>query len=305
MTKKIQSILPVLQCILATALWGSLYPCVKIAYSEFGIDATSIPSLLLFAGIEFSICGMVICAFSLFKKNGLKQLALPYKKFPFHMLAIMLVGLVMHYSFTYIGLSMVDSGKTALLKNLAVVLFICSSSIFIKDDRFTVGKLLGAILGIFGIIVMNTVSLRISFDLGSILILAASFCTVFSGVLSKKIISELNPVAMIGINQFIGGSILFILGLISGGKITIITLNGVLTLAFMCLASLSAYCIWNINVKKNDLSKMFILKFTEPLFATFFSFVIHGENVMNIKYLISVLCTILAIKVSTYERNER
>ena len=63
--------------------------------------------------------------------------------------------------------------------------------------------------------------------------------------------------------------------------------------------------VWNINVKKNDLSKMFILKFTEPLFATFFSFVIHGENVMNIKYLISVLCTILAIKVSTYERNER
>ena len=126
-----------------------------------------------------------------------------------------------------------------------------------------------------------------------------------SSVLSKKIISELNPVAMIGINQFIGGSILLILGLISGGKITIITLNGVLTLAFMCLASLSAYCIWNINVKKNDLSKMFILKFTEPLFATFFSFVIHGENVMNIKYLISVLCTILAIKVSTYERNER
>ena len=294
--------MPVLQCLLATALWGSLYPCIKIAYGEFGIDSTSIPNLLLFAGIEFSICGLIICIFYLFRENGFKQLAHAYKKFPYHMIATMIIGLVLHYSFTYIGLSMVDGGKTALLKNLAVVLFICSSSVFIKNDKFTVGKLLGAIFGITGIIVMNADSLHISFDLGSILILAASFCTVISSIISKKIIKHLDPITITGTNQFIGGIVMLVIGVTMGGKIDTITVEGIFVFAYACIASLSAYCIWNVYLKKTDLSKMFILKFMEPLFAALFSFIILQEDVLNIKYLIAILCTILAIKVSSFEK---
>ena len=44
---------PYIVCICAIfccLLWGSAFPCVKIGYSLFEIDRSSVPSLMLFAG---------------------------------------------------------------------------------------------------------------------------------------------------------------------------------------------------------------------------------------------------------------
>ena len=46
--------------LLVMALWGSLFPFIKIGYKAFCIDATDIPSILMFAGTRFTICGVVI-----------------------------------------------------------------------------------------------------------------------------------------------------------------------------------------------------------------------------------------------------
>ena len=55
--------------LLIMALWGSLYPCIKIGYSAFSINATDIPSILMFAGTRFTLCGLIICIVAMLKKD--------------------------------------------------------------------------------------------------------------------------------------------------------------------------------------------------------------------------------------------
>ena len=57
---------------------------------------------------------------------------------------------------------------------------------FFKEDKLTVKKLIGVLMGFVGIIAINANAGGISFNIGDALIIAASFCNVFSNVISKK-----------------------------------------------------------------------------------------------------------------------
>lgn len=39
------------------ALWGSLFPMVKLGYRAFQVDTAFVPDILLFAGLRFTVCG--------------------------------------------------------------------------------------------------------------------------------------------------------------------------------------------------------------------------------------------------------
>ena len=93
-------------------------------------------------------------------------------------------AIVLHYAFTYTGLQLTDSSKTALIKQVGALFYVCFSFLFIKEDHPTVKKILAAAVGFLGIITLNISSEGFSFSLGDLLILCASFCTVFSNVIS-------------------------------------------------------------------------------------------------------------------------
>ena len=40
-------------------LWGSAFPCVKIGYELFRMDTDHIPTLLLYAGLRFTLAGVL------------------------------------------------------------------------------------------------------------------------------------------------------------------------------------------------------------------------------------------------------
>lgn len=46
--------------LLVMALWGSLFPFVKIGYSAFNINPASVPDVLMFAAIRFVVCGIIV-----------------------------------------------------------------------------------------------------------------------------------------------------------------------------------------------------------------------------------------------------
>ena len=51
-------------------------------------------------------------------------------------------------------------------------------------------------------------------------------------------------------------------------------------------------------VKKGELSKLFIIKFAEPVFACIFSALVIGENVLKIQYLVGFLLICFGILLS-------
>ena len=74
--------------------------------------------ILLFAGIRFTVCGLLISAWAF--ANQRTAFAQAKKSVP----SVLLVGLfaiILHYSFTYLGLSITEGSKTAILKQLCQI----------------------------------------------------------------------------------------------------------------------------------------------------------------------------------------
>ena len=293
-----------LLALLVMALWGSLFPFIKIGYDAFNVDTSSPADILVFAGIRFILCGAVVIALSIIKKETLVK---PKAKSIISISAMGFFGIVLHYAFTYLGLSMADSSKTALLKQLGALLYVCFAFLFIKEEKFSFYKIIGAILGFCGIIAINAGGGSLSLSMGDWLIIFASVSLVVSNIMSKRSVSGNSPFWVMAISQFSGGIILFLVGIIMGGKIPNITPWAALVFTYICAASIVAYVLWFFLQKSADLSNLFIIKFAEPLFAALFGAVLLGEDIFKIQYLLSFVLIssgiMLANKKKTNEKD--
>jgi len=286
--------------LLVMALWGLLFSLVKLGYQAFGL--TGIGDILTFAGFRFFICGIVITGFALVRSpesfNGQLQ------NIP-RIFAIGLFSVVLHYGFSYIGLNLTGSGKTAILKQLGAVFFICFSHLFFKDDKLTGKKLIALLLGVLGIVAINLRPEGLRFQLGDILIILASFCTVIANVISKKAPPNTPPIVLTGISQLFGGVLLLIAGICANGSIlAVIPQTSDQFAVFLPLIATScvSYCLWFAVVQKEDLSRLFIIKFTEPIFAAIFGWLLLGEDIFNLNYAAAFLLISAGITVGNWKK---
>ena len=161
--------------ILVMILWGMLFPTVKLGYKVFGIE--TIAEVLAFAGFRFLVCGAVITVFAAIRMpkdfRGLKSAW-------WQVLLAGVFAIILHYACTYVGLRTTDGSKTAILKQLGAVFYICFAALFFPEDRLTLPKVGGLALGILGIFAINTNLSGFHFQIGDLLILGASFCTVMN-----------------------------------------------------------------------------------------------------------------------------
>ena len=268
-------------------LWGSLFPFIKIGYEAFSIDQESVPDILVFAAMRFTVCGIIVCLIGAARKA---PFAADSKRGILWIIISGMFSIVLHYAFTYIGLTMTDSSKTALLKQLGALFYICFAFLFIKNERLSKYKFIGGIVGFLGIIAINFTGAGISFEVGDILIILASVCSVIATVLSKKCVEENNsPFWIVGISQLVGGAILFAAGIIMGGKIPTFTPLALLVFAYICASSIIAYVLFSVAQKYASNSALFIIKFAEPLFACVFGAILLGENIFNLQYLLAFI----------------
>ena len=54
--------------LLTMLLWGSLFPTVKLGFIAFSVVSTA--DILLFAGVRFLICGVIITGFAPWRDKG-------------------------------------------------------------------------------------------------------------------------------------------------------------------------------------------------------------------------------------------
>ena len=274
-------------------LWGSLFPMVKLGFAAFQVE--SVGDILLFAGIRFTLCGGVIWAFALCKKQT------PFDKVKNSLVPIFLSGafaIILHYAFTYIGLTTTASSKTAIEKQIGVLFYVLFSALFFKEDRLNIFKFIGVSLGFFGIVAINISGGGLHFQVGDALIILASFCTVFSNVISKKVFKKVDPITATGYSQLFGGVVLLLIGLLAGGKVQMAWDKSLWIFAYICFASIVSYCVWYMVLKQSNLSNLFIIKFAEPMFSCLLGALILSENIFKWQYLISFLLIAAGIVIS-------
>lgn len=142
MTKKKE----IAYAIIVMLLWGTLFPVIKYGYGQYSIN--SIGDILFFAGARFTICGSAICVYSFIRD---KKFLETIKNSLIPVLLTGLFAIILHYSFTYSALKLTDSSKTAILKQVGVLFYVCFSFIFFKEDKVTSKKLLELLLDFWGL----------------------------------------------------------------------------------------------------------------------------------------------------------
>lgn len=290
--KKTGTLKSLLLPLFVVLLWGSLYPMIKVSYSAFNVNTSSVADVLMFAATRFVVSGSAICIIALLKKE---KISAPITKNVFKVVIIGVIAVFLHYSFVYVGTTITDSSKTALIKQLGTLLYVCFAFLFIKDEKFSKYKIIGALVGFTGIIAINWTGKNFSFSTGDILIIGASVCTVASSVLSKFTTNSCSSYWMTGISQLSGGILLLITAIIMGGQVPVFTPKATLVFAYICAASIIGYLIWYNTMKTVSVSRLFIIKFAEPLFACIFSAILLGENIFKIQYLVAFILISLGI----------
>lgn len=292
----------VLVAVIVCALWGSLFPCIKIGYKAFEISGSDIPSIILFAGLRFTVSGIILILAGIIKN---KKADIPSKESAGHIFRIALTSIILHYTFTYIALSLGEGSKSAIIKQVGFLFLSCFAFLFDKEDSFSVPKLASGILGFAGIIITNLDSSGFTFGIADFLLILASACSCISMICTKKATRTISPVQIVAYSQLIGGLVLLTAGLLMGGKLANINMGSMLIFTYICFASISAYSLWNILIKYNELSKLSVIKFTEPLFAVIFSGIILLEDIFRITYLAAFVIILFAILISNIRRSDK
>jgi len=283
-----------LYALIVMFFWGSLFPMIKIGYRAFAVDTGSVASILLFAGIRFVICGILLIVFSSRKERKIVQ---PSRNSLTAVLLVALFAYALHYTCTYVGLSHMESSKAALIKQLGTLFVVCFAFLFRKEDKFTFEKLLCGILGFASIIVVNLKGLQFSFQPYDLLLIGAAFCSVMSTILSKNAYDHSDPLIITSWAQLLGGSVLLIVGLLMGGRIGRVDFRSILVLSYICLASCIGYALWNVLLKYNDMSRLNIVKFSEPIFSAICSWALLGESIWRINYLAAFVLQCIGILI--------
>lgn len=286
----------VLLATLCCFLWGSAYPAIKGGYELFNISGGDIPSKLIFAGYRFALAGIIVLLVQIISKKNIFVLN---KK---EIVQVTLLGIfqtTLQYIFFYIGLAYTTGIRSSIINGTGAFFSILLAHFIYKNDRLNVNKIVGCIVGFIGVIIVNLNGqdfFASSFSIqGEGFVMLAAFILSASSIYGKKITQNQDASIVTGYQLFIGGLILLLLGYISGGCLSGFTFKSTSLLIYMALLSSVAFAVWTQLLKYNKVGIISIFNFLVPVFGSLLSAIFLGENIFDIKILISLIFVCLGI----------
>jgi len=280
-------------------LWGSAFASIKLGYDFFGISDYDISAKYLFAGIRFISASFLVFMTAMVTKSDMKINMNQFKK-------LFLLGFLqtfLQYAFFYVGLARTSGTNGAVLSSMSTFTTVILAHFFFESDRLTKRKSLGVSIGFLGIIILNFGGMGGFTFTGEGFIIIASTCAAFASIYIKKIVKGIPVFAVVVYQLFVGGAILFSVGLIgTGGQLLEFNTGGGLALLHLALVSAFAFSLWSTLLKYNDVSKVSIYKFSAPLFGVLLSFFILQERDLDFKLFIAIFLVSVGIIVINTEK---
>lgn len=275
------------------ALWGSAFPCVKIGYELFHIENAG--SQILFAGYRFFLAGVFTFLLGCVLEKRIitmKRSSVPY------VFGQGILQTTIQYVCFYIGLAHTTGAKGSVINASNAFFSIIAAHFLMKSEKLTFKKIVGCLVGFAGIIIINlepgAFSSGFSF-LGEGMVLVCAFSYGLSSVTLKMISDKEKPVTITAYQLLFGGSVLILIGVISGGTVYGFHIKSSLLLLYMSLLSTVAFSIWAELLKYNSVGKVAIFGFSIPVFGVALSAVFLGEQVASVKNLTALICVSVGI----------
>ena len=270
----------ILTAVFCCTLWGSASPAIKIGYKLFEVAADDTASRILFAGIRFTIAGvMVISAGSLLAHRFLK----PKKSSAGCIAALAATQTVLQYIFFYMALAHISGVRGSILNAANTFFAIFLAVAVFHFEKLNAQKVIGAIIGFSGVVLIvsggSLSALAGGFTLqGEGAMLLAAFVSALAGCLIKLFSAREDPVTLSGWQFFFGGLVMTAIGLAFGGRLVWSSAACLPLILYMGFISAGAYTLWGILLKYNPVSTVSTLGFVNPIMGVLLSALFLNES---------------------------
>lgn len=273
-------------------LFGANVVAMKISLTGLGAFTT--------AGIRFSTAAVAI---GLWAAATGRPFAVPrgYRR----QLAIVCIGFTAQLSMFYLGISKTLASRGALMANMQPFFVLMLAHLFIPEDRITVRKTVGILLGFAGVAFVFSENAAISADLqtGDVIILSAAFLWACNGVYSKTIIEHFPPFHLVMYPMIFSTPIFFLEGLLWDevmiGRPDLRVLGAV---AYQSLVTASfGFVAWNTMLKKYGAVALHSFIFVMPIAGVLLGGLLLGEPISG-HILAGMICIVAGILTIHYRQ---
>ena len=303
----------VLACLASCLLWGSAFPCVKLGYEFFAISAADTASILAFAGMRFTLAGIMVAAgMSIARKRPF----VPATRDLPAIGALALAQTIVQYVFFYVGLAHCAGVTSSILEASNSFLCVLIAALVFRFEKLNVRKILGCAIGFAGVVLVNVTGSEggFSFSLaGEGMVLASTVAAATSSNLAKRFSAEHDPVLLSGWQFFFGGLVMMLVGFALGGHVAPANaanpLPACALLAYLGFISAAAYSLWSATLAVNPVSKVSVFGFMNPVFGVLLSALLLGETnvvspVVAVGALVLVSAGIVIVNRKTLDGTE-
>lgn len=264
--------------IMATLLWGSAFPMVKLGYAELAIEKSHSFTQLLFAGYRFSCAGLLLLIFSSVCYRQTWQFSADKIK------RIINVGscqTLLQYVFFYLGLALASGISSAIVASAAPFFQLIIAHWLFADDKLSRRKFASALCGFCGIAFYHLMEHGWAWHLGigEGLMLIAMLFSAYGNILCKQNVSQSLPILTLTAWQMLwGGVILCGIGASQVGWMPFIWQpHSILLFLYLALLSAAAFLTWNTLMAYNQVSQVSVFLFLIPIFGVTLSALILHE----------------------------
>ncbi len=267
-----------LMTLICCFLWGSAFPCVKIGYRLFRIASGDSAGQLLFAGVRFTLAGLLVLLFGSLQN---RRVLLPDGKSKGDILILALFQTIGQYFFFYIGMAHTSGVKSSIIEASSTFLAILIAALIFRYEKLTARKIIGCLIGFAGVLLILIPGSAIDFSMhwnGEGFILLSALMYSFSSSFIKRFSKREDPLVLSGCQFVIGGLVLAASGAALGGRLSGFTPASSLLLLYMALISAVAYSLWSILLKYNPVSRIAVFGFMNPVLGVILSALLLNEK---------------------------
>ena len=268
--------------IAANLLWGSAAPCIKLGYQFFGIAEGDTMSQILFAGVRFTLAGILTILLGSLLRG---RLLLPKRGSGGMILALAMMQTVIQYTFFYIGLSHAPGFKGSIISPTSTFFALLIAALVFRQEKLTARKLLGCLIGFAGVVVVSMngrLEGGVRLDGEGFLVLAAASYGC-SSVLIKRFSAREDPVVLSGWQFLVGGLLMTVVAFLGGGRLNAVSPSAWPLMLYLGLLSAVAYTLWSLLLQRHPVSRIMVFSFLNPVFGVLLSALLLGEGkILNI-----------------------
>ncbi|MBQ7435437.1 MAG: DMT family transporter [Oscillospiraceae bacterium] len=118
--------------IAANLLWGSAAPCIKLGYQYFNIAGDDTLSQILFAGVRFTLAGVLTILIGSLLRG---RLLLPKRGSGGMILTLAMMQTVIQYTFFYIGLSHAPGYKGSIISPTSTFFALLIAALVFRQEN--------------------------------------------------------------------------------------------------------------------------------------------------------------------------